>query len=84
MAALVLLLIDALVVFWLAGGIYRLLPRRGIAASLLIAGGVALALAATQGATRAADAAAEQSLGIEVAEDEIGRASCRERVCLLV
>jgi hypothetical protein len=60
MAALVLLLIDALVVFWLAGGIYRLLPRRGIAASLLIAGSVALALAATQGATRAADAAAEQ------------------------
>ncbi len=60
MTALVLLLIDALVVFWLAGGIYRLLPRRGIAASLLIAGGVALALAATQGATRAADAAAEQ------------------------
>jgi hypothetical protein len=60
MTALVLLLIDALVVFWLAGGIYRLLPRRGIATSLLIAGGVALALAATQGTTRAADAAAEQ------------------------
>jgi Domain of unknown function (DUF4159)/Aerotolerance regulator N-terminal len=60
MAALVLLLIDALVVFWLAGGIYRLLPRRSIAASLLMAGGVALALAVTQGATRAADAAAEQ------------------------
>jgi hypothetical protein len=60
MTALVLLLIDALVVFWLAGGIYRLLPRRGIATSLLIAGSVALALAATQGATRAADAAAEQ------------------------
>jgi len=59
-AALVLLLIDALVVFWLAGGIYRLLPRRGLATSLLMAGGVALALAATQGATRAADAAAEQ------------------------
>jgi len=36
----------------LAGGIYRLLPRRGIATSLLIAGSVALALAATQGATR--------------------------------
>jgi Domain of unknown function (DUF4159)/Aerotolerance regulator N-terminal len=60
MTALVLLLIDALVVFWLAGGIYRLLPRRGIATSLLIAGGVALALAVTQGATRAADAAADQ------------------------
>jgi hypothetical protein len=30
LAALALLLIDALVVFWLAGGIARLLPRRGI------------------------------------------------------
>jgi hypothetical protein len=60
LAALVLLLIDALVVFWLAGGIYRLLPRRGIAASLLIAGSVALALAVTQGAVRAADGGADQ------------------------
>jgi hypothetical protein len=60
LAALVLLLIDALVVFWLAGGIYRLLPRRGIATSLLIAGSVALALALTQGAARAADAGADQ------------------------
>jgi len=59
MAALVLLLIDALVVFWLAGGIYRLLPRRGIATSLLISGGVGLALAVTQGAARAADPAAD-------------------------
>ena len=33
LAALALLLIDALVVFWLAGGIYRLLPRRRAAAS---------------------------------------------------
>jgi uncharacterized protein DUF4159/aerotolerance regulator-like protein len=60
MAALVLLMIDALVVFWLAGGIYRLLPRRGVATSLLIAGSVAFMLAATQGATRAADAVADQ------------------------
>jgi hypothetical protein len=59
MAALVLLLIDALVVFWLAGGIYRLLPRRGIAAVVLIAGTVALALAAVQSA-RAAEATADQ------------------------
>jgi Domain of unknown function (DUF4159)/Aerotolerance regulator N-terminal len=60
MAALALLLIDGLVVFWLAGGIYRLLPRRGIATSVLIAGTVALALAAMPSATRAADATADQ------------------------
>jgi len=59
MAALVLLLIDALVVFWLAGGIYRLLPRRGIATGVLLAGGVGLALAVTHGGTRAADAVAD-------------------------
>ena len=40
LAALALLLIDALVVFWLAGGIYRLLPRRGIAAGMLLAAGI--------------------------------------------
>jgi hypothetical protein len=59
-AALVLLLIDALVVFWLAGGIYRLLPRRGIATVLLIAGAAFFLLFATQSTTRAADAAADQ------------------------
>ena len=35
LTALALLVIDALVVFWLAGGIHRLLPRRRIAASLV-------------------------------------------------
>jgi hypothetical protein len=60
MAALALLLVDGLVVFWLAGGIYRLLPRRGIAALVLIAGTVALALAAMHGPARAADATADQ------------------------
>jgi hypothetical protein len=60
MTALLLLLIDALVVFWLAGGIYRLLPRRGLAAGLLIVGGVVLALAATRGESYAADAASDQ------------------------
>jgi uncharacterized protein DUF4159/aerotolerance regulator-like protein len=59
LAALGLLLIDALVVFWLAGGLQRLLPRRGFA-GLLIAGGLGLALAAAQGTARAADAAADQ------------------------
>jgi hypothetical protein len=48
LAALGLLLIDALVVFWLAGGLYRLLPRRRVAASLAISIGVAaLAFSAT-------------------------------------
>jgi hypothetical protein len=37
LASLALLLIDALVVFWLAGGLYRLMPRRGMAASVLVA-----------------------------------------------
>jgi uncharacterized protein DUF4159/aerotolerance regulator-like protein len=59
MTALLLLLIDALVVFWLAGGIYRLLPRRGLAAGLLIVG-VAFALAATRGESYAADTASDQ------------------------
>jgi hypothetical protein len=60
MTALLLLLIDALVVFWLAGGIYRLLPRRGFAAGLLLAGGVGLALAAMPGQSYAADPASDQ------------------------
>src|SRR5262249_36978897 len=59
LAALALLLIDALVVFWLAGGVQRLLPRRGLA-GLLTAGGVGLALAAGHAPARAADAAADQ------------------------
>jgi Domain of unknown function (DUF4159)/Aerotolerance regulator N-terminal len=45
LAAFVLLMIDALVVFWLAGGIYRLFPRRQTAALVIIAGcAAALAL----------------------------------------
>jgi hypothetical protein len=60
LAALTLLLIDALVVFWLAGGIYRLLPRRGMAASVVAAvAALGLALVATPSA-RAADAVSEQ------------------------
>ncbi len=45
LTALALLLLDAMVVFWLAGGIYRLLPRRRIAAVL----GLGIALAALAG-----------------------------------
>jgi hypothetical protein len=37
LAALVLLLLDAILVFWLAGGLSRLLPRRRIAAAIPIA-----------------------------------------------
>jgi hypothetical protein len=59
LAALALLLIDALVVFWLAGSMHRLLPRRGMA-GLLIAGGVGLALAAGPGPARAVDSTTDQ------------------------
>ncbi|MBI3704536.1 MAG: DUF4159 domain-containing protein, partial [Rhizobiales bacterium] len=38
LAALALLLLDALVVFWLSGGLSNRRPRRRVAASLLIAG----------------------------------------------
>jgi len=56
LTALGLLLLDALVVFWLAGGVYRLLPRRQVAAMLGF--GIALAaLAATAGPSFADDAA---------------------------
>jgi hypothetical protein len=41
LAALALLAIDALVVFWLAGGIHRLMPRRASAASVALAAGLA-------------------------------------------
>jgi hypothetical protein len=59
LAALSLLLLDALVVFWMAGGLQRLLPRRGMA-GLLIAAGAGLALAAGLGPARATDTAADQ------------------------
>jgi hypothetical protein len=46
LGALALLIIDALVVFWLAGGLYRLMPRRRAAASLaLLVGASALLIA---------------------------------------
>ncbi|MBV8755106.1 MAG: DUF4159 domain-containing protein, partial [Hyphomicrobiales bacterium] len=47
LGALMLLVIDALVVFWLAGGLYRLMPRRRAAASALVLGFVAAALVAS-------------------------------------
>ncbi|HKS65514.1 MAG TPA: DUF4159 domain-containing protein [Xanthobacteraceae bacterium] len=46
LGALALLIIDALVVFWLAGGLYRLMPRRRAAASIaLLVGATALLVA---------------------------------------
>jgi hypothetical protein len=59
LAALGLLLIDALVVFWLAGGIYRLLPRRRAAASLIIAIGIGALTAASGAYTARAQTANE-------------------------
>ena len=59
LAALGLLLLDALVVFWLAGGIYRLLPRRRIATALLLAVGLAAFAALTIAPAFAADATAD-------------------------
>ena len=44
-AALIMLLLDALVVFWLAGGLQRLLPHRRAAAMLALAVGLAAAAA---------------------------------------
>src|SRR5207244_3496289 len=58
LAALGLLLLDALVVFWLAGGIYRLLPRRRIATALLLAVGLSACASLTIAPAFAADAAA--------------------------
>ncbi len=64
LVSLLLLLIDALVVFWLAGGIYRLLPRRRVVAGMLAATGIGLGLALTglslAGSSAFADAAADQ------------------------
>jgi hypothetical protein len=45
LAALALMFIDAMVVFWLAGGIHRLLPRRRVAATLALGIGLAAAAA---------------------------------------
>ena len=51
--ALLLLLIDALVVFWLAGGLRRLVPQRGLVAGMVVAGAIGVALAAALGGSRA-------------------------------
>ncbi len=56
LAALAMLLVDALIVFWLAGGLQRLMPRRRMAATVLIAVGLA-ALGVAHTPARADDAA---------------------------
>ncbi len=68
-AALVLLMIDALVVFWLAGGIYRIFPRRGIAAGVLVAGAVALSLLMSLGGPAAAADKADDQFALRSALD---------------
>ncbi len=57
--ALLLLLIDGLIVFWLAGGINRLMPRPRAAAGIVIAAGIGIALALA-GTSAFADTAADQ------------------------
>ena len=58
--ALAMLLIDAVVVFWLAGGVHRLIPRRRMAAALVLGVGLA-AIAAIAGISPArADQASDQ------------------------
>jgi hypothetical protein len=61
LSALALLLADAFVVFWLAGGIHRLLPRRSAAAGMVVFG-IGLAALCALGPSRAEadDAAAQQ------------------------
>jgi hypothetical protein len=58
LAALGLLVIDALVVFWLAGGLYRLMPRRGLATgAVLLAIGLAALLAPSEARAQGTPAA---------------------------
>jgi len=57
MAALALLVIDALVVFWLAGGLYRLMPRRRAVAGALVLGLLAATLLASHALAQGAQPA---------------------------
>jgi hypothetical protein len=71
-ASLALLLIDGLVVFWLAGGFYRLLPRRSAVAGALVAAGIGLSLLlALAGASVAADPGADQFAARATAETHL-------------
>ena len=54
MTALALLVIDALVVFWLAGGLYRLMPRRRAMASALAIGFLSATLIASHALAQSA------------------------------
>lgn len=61
LGALSLLLADAFVVFWLAGGIHRLLPRRSVTAGMMVFGiGLAALCALGPSCAEAADDAAQQ------------------------
>jgi hypothetical protein len=54
LAALALLVIDALVVFWLAGGLYRIMPRRRAVAGALVLGLLAATLIASHAIAQSA------------------------------
>ncbi len=55
LGSLALLVIDALVVFWLAGGLYRLMPRRRMATGALLIGVLAAGLLASQAMAQGSD-----------------------------
>jgi hypothetical protein len=59
LAALGLLLLDAVVVLWLAGGLHRLLPRRRAAAMILVGAGLGLGFTLLATSSFAADSAAD-------------------------
>ncbi|MEJ0078204.1 MAG: DUF4159 domain-containing protein [Alphaproteobacteria bacterium] len=66
LGALGLLVIDALVVFWLAGGLYRLVPRRRAAASLVfLAVSLVALLAASQAFAQTAPSAGQTRPRVE-------------------
>jgi hypothetical protein len=65
MAALALLVIDALVVFWLAGGLYRIIPRRRAVASALMIGFAAATLLASHAFAQSAPPAGQSRPRVE-------------------
>ena len=85
LAALALLVIDALVVFWLAGGIGRLMPRRRLAAGALV---LVVALSAVLAATHAFAQTAPQAQAVKpldpVAEEFAQKVTSDTRLAYIV
>jgi hypothetical protein len=69
MTALALLVIDALVVFWLAGGLHRIVPRRRAIASALVLGVIAASLVASHAFAQGAPPPAPAATADPVADD---------------